>query len=152
MIDDDSSLGGGFGRIGCRSTMFGCNWRLFGQVIRFNMRFSDVIGISLSQRFRSGSSFTVHVVQRLMALKKAYADIILNTEKEVAKRIMVSERKAVRLEYELKVAKEDAVQVLMRVKQMMDCRVWVKGVLKFWIMISGVELDEFQTFKYYIFR
>ncbi|KAF5818192.1 putative [histone H3]-lysine-36 demethylase [Helianthus annuus] len=31
MIDDDSSLGGGFGRIGCWSTMFGCNWRLFGQ-------------------------------------------------------------------------------------------------------------------------
>ncbi|KAJ0804320.1 hypothetical protein HanPI659440_Chr02g0036661 [Helianthus annuus] len=90
--------------------------------------------------------------ERLMALKKAYADIILNTEKEAAKRIMVSERKAVWLEYELKVAKEDAVQMLMRVKQMMDCKVWVKGVLKFWIMISGVELDEFQTFKYYIFR
>ncbi|KAJ0883721.1 putative [histone H3]-lysine-36 demethylase [Helianthus annuus] len=31
MIDDDSSLGGGFGRIGCWSTMLGCNWRLFGQ-------------------------------------------------------------------------------------------------------------------------
>ncbi|KAF5782224.1 hypothetical protein HanXRQr2_Chr11g0493181 [Helianthus annuus] len=30
-----------------------------------------------------------------MALKKAYADIILNTEKEAAKRIMVSERKVV---------------------------------------------------------
>ncbi|MFS8032934.1 hypothetical protein Hanom_Chr17g01563541 [Helianthus anomalus] len=120
MIDDDSSLGGGFGRIGCRSTMFGCNWRLFGQ--------------------------------RLMALKKAYTDIILNTEKKAAQRIMVSERKAVRLEYELKVAKEDAVQMLMRVKQMMDCKVWVKGILKFWIMISGVDLDEFQTFKYYIFR
>ncbi|KAJ0723349.1 hypothetical protein HanPI659440_Chr08g0306921 [Helianthus annuus] len=61
--------------------------------------------------------------ERLMALKKAYADIILNTEKEAAKRIMVSERKAVRLEYELKIAKEDAVQMLMRVKQMMDCKV-----------------------------
>ncbi|MFS8001640.1 hypothetical protein Hanom_Chr13g01192711 [Helianthus anomalus] len=78
-----------------------------------------------------------------MALKKAYADIILNTEKEAAKRIMVSERKVVRLEYELKIAKEDAVQMLMRVKQMMDCKVWVKGVLKFWILISGVELDAF---------
>uniref|UniRef100_A0A251TRD9 Uncharacterized protein n=2 Tax=Helianthus annuus TaxID=4232 RepID=A0A251TRD9_HELAN len=60
--------------------------------------------------------------ERLMALKKAYADIILNTEKEAAKRIMVSERKVVRLENELKVAKEDAVQMLMRVKQMMDCK------------------------------
>ncbi|KAJ0539820.1 hypothetical protein HanHA300_Chr08g0290851 [Helianthus annuus] len=61
--------------------------------------------------------------ERLMALKKAYADIILNMEKEAAKRIMVSERKVVRLEYELKIAKEDAVQMLMRVKQMMDCKV-----------------------------
>ncbi|KAJ0697020.1 hypothetical protein HanLR1_Chr10g0364011 [Helianthus annuus] len=60
---------------------------------------------------------------RLMALKKAYANIILNTEKEVAKRIMVSDRKAVMLEYELKVAKEDAVQMLMRIKQMMDCKI-----------------------------
>ncbi|KAI7750948.1 hypothetical protein M8C21_009140 [Ambrosia artemisiifolia] len=60
--------------------------------------------------------------ERLMALKKAYADIILNTEKEAAKRIMVSERKAMRLEYELKHAKEDAVQMLMRFKQMMDCK------------------------------
>ncbi|KAJ0876296.1 putative pyruvate dehydrogenase (acetyl-transferring) [Helianthus annuus] len=61
--------------------------------------------------------------ERLMALKKAYADIILNTGKEAAKRIMVSERKAVWLEYELKIAKEDAVQMLIRVKQMMDCKV-----------------------------
>ncbi|KAM0072222.1 hypothetical protein Hdeb2414_s0001g00034001 [Helianthus debilis subsp. tardiflorus] len=61
--------------------------------------------------------------ERLMALKKAYADIILNMEKEAAKRIMVSEQKAVWLEYELKISKEDAVQMLMRVKQMMDCKV-----------------------------
>ncbi|MFS7889371.1 hypothetical protein Hanom_Chr00s000004g01606201 [Helianthus anomalus] len=61
--------------------------------------------------------------ERLMALKKAYADIILNTEKEAAKRIMLSERKV-----------------------MMDCKVWLKGVLKFWILISGVELDEFVCF------
>ncbi|MFS7934365.1 hypothetical protein Hanom_Chr05g00390751 [Helianthus anomalus] len=61
--------------------------------------------------------------KRFMDLKKVYVDIILNTEKEATKKIMVSERKAVRLEYELKVAKKDVVQMLMRVKQMMDCKI-----------------------------
>ncbi|KAI7754099.1 hypothetical protein M8C21_009614 [Ambrosia artemisiifolia] len=61
--------------------------------------------------------------ERLTALKKAYADIILNTAKEAAARIMVSERKAIRLEYELKNAKEDAIQMLLRVKQMMDVQI-----------------------------
>ncbi|KAL4584993.1 hypothetical protein LXL04_009606 [Taraxacum kok-saghyz] len=61
--------------------------------------------------------------ERLTALKKAYADIILNTAKEAAARIMVSERKALRFEYELKNAKEDALQMLLRLKQMMDSQV-----------------------------
>ncbi|XP_023730195.1 uncharacterized protein LOC111877925 isoform X1 [Lactuca sativa] len=60
--------------------------------------------------------------ERLTALKKAYADIILNTAKEAAARIMVSERKALRFEYELKNAKEDALQMLLRLKQMMDSK------------------------------
>ncbi|KAI3499369.1 hypothetical protein L1887_35166 [Cichorium endivia] len=61
--------------------------------------------------------------ERLTALKRAYADIILNTAKEAAARIMVSERKALRFEYELKNAKEDALQMLLRLKQMMDSKV-----------------------------
>ncbi|MFS7899867.1 hypothetical protein Hanom_Chr00s083421g01795341 [Helianthus anomalus] len=60
MIDDDSSLGGGFGRIGCWSTMFGCNWRLFGQVIRFNMRFYDVIALVL--QFKLSNLNTINIV------------------------------------------------------------------------------------------
>ncbi|XP_076947670.1 uncharacterized protein LOC143619679 [Bidens hawaiensis] len=61
--------------------------------------------------------------EKLTALKKVYADIILNTEKEAAARIMVSERKAVRLEYELKHAKEDAIQMLTRLKHTMDSKI-----------------------------
>ncbi|PWA64670.1 hypothetical protein CTI12_AA342660 [Artemisia annua] len=61
--------------------------------------------------------------ERIMALKKAYADIILNTAKEAAARIMVSERKAARFEYELKTAKDDAVKMLLRLKQMMDFKI-----------------------------
>ena len=62
-------------------------------------------------------------VQRLTALKRAYADIILNTAKEAAARIMVSERKALRFQQELNVSKEQALQMLLRLKQMMDSKV-----------------------------
>nr|GMC48304.1 Golgin subfamily A member 6-like protein [Ipomoea batatas] len=62
-------------------------------------------------------------LQRLAALKKAYADIILNTAKEAAARIMVSERKALRFQHELQVAKEEALRMLLRLKQMMDSKI-----------------------------
>ena len=61
--------------------------------------------------------------ERLTALKRAYADIILNTAKEAAARIMSSEQKAVRYKQELKVAKEEALGMLLRLKQMMDSKV-----------------------------
>ncbi|KAA8542606.1 hypothetical protein F0562_023758 [Nyssa sinensis] len=61
--------------------------------------------------------------KRLTALKKAYADIILNTAKEAAARIMVSERKSLRFQHELSVAKEEALQMLLRLKQMMDSKI-----------------------------
>lgn len=62
-------------------------------------------------------------MQRLTALKRAYADIILNTAKEAAARIMVSERKAVRFQHELGAAKEQGLQMLLRLKQMLDAKV-----------------------------
>lgn len=60
-----------------------------------------------------------------MALKKAYADIILNTAKEAAARIMVSERKTIRYQQELFAAKEDALRMLLRLKQMLDAKVFL---------------------------
>ncbi|GFS31795.1 hypothetical protein Acr_00g0019230 [Actinidia rufa] len=45
--------------------------------------------------------------ERLTALKRAYADIILNTAKEAAARIMVSERKALRFQQELNVTEAE---------------------------------------------
>ncbi|XP_047332757.1 uncharacterized protein LOC124936313 [Impatiens glandulifera] len=59
----------------------------------------------------------------LIALKKAYADIILNTAKEAAARIMVSERKASRYLYDLNAVKEQGVRMLLLVKQMSDSKV-----------------------------
>ncbi|CAH1443032.1 unnamed protein product [Lactuca virosa] len=61
--------------------------------------------------------------EKLTELKKAYADMILNTVKEAAGRIMISERKAYRLEFELKESKENALQMLTRLKQMMDSKI-----------------------------
>ncbi|XP_055828091.1 uncharacterized protein LOC129896259 [Solanum dulcamara] len=61
--------------------------------------------------------------ERLTALKRAYADIILNTAKEAAARIMSSEQKAVRYKHELQVAKEEALGMLLRLKQMMDSKI-----------------------------
>ncbi|KAK3031753.1 hypothetical protein RJ639_036633 [Escallonia herrerae] len=61
--------------------------------------------------------------ERLLELKKAYADIILNTAKEAAARIMLSERKALRFQYELWAAKEEALQMMVRLKTMMDSKI-----------------------------
>lgn len=67
-------------------------------------------------------------------MKKAYADIILNTAKEAAARIMVSERKALRFQQELYVAKEEAVQMLLRLKHMMDSKVNLIELLFFFFI------------------
>ncbi|KHG12344.1 Nuclear distribution protein nudE-like 1-A [Gossypium arboreum] len=61
--------------------------------------------------------------EKLTALKKAYAEIILNTAKEAAARIMVSERKALRYQQELFAAKYEALHMLLRLKQMLDAKV-----------------------------
>lgn len=61
--------------------------------------------------------------QKLTALKKAYADIILNTAKEAAARVIVSEKKAVRLQRELLYTKEEALRMLLRLKQTYDSKV-----------------------------
>ncbi|KAI4319114.1 hypothetical protein MLD38_032753 [Melastoma candidum] len=60
---------------------------------------------------------------QLIALKKAYADMILNTEKEAAARVMASERKASKYENELVVVKEEAVRLLLRLKHISDAKI-----------------------------
>lgn len=83
------------------------------------MRF-DSIFVGLISFFLLFFSF---FLQRLLSLKKAYADILLNTSKEAAARIMVSERKALRFQHEMTVAKEEALQMMLRLKKMMDSKV-----------------------------
>lgn len=61
--------------------------------------------------------------EKLTALKKAYAETILNTAKEAAARIMVSERKALSSQQDLVMAKEEALRMLVRLKQMMDSKI-----------------------------
>ncbi|XP_043725255.1 uncharacterized protein LOC122671862 isoform X2 [Telopea speciosissima] len=61
--------------------------------------------------------------EKMAALKRAYADIILNTAKEAAARIMVSERKALRFQQELSAAKEEGLNMLLRLKQIMESKI-----------------------------
>ncbi|KAH6801259.1 hypothetical protein C2S52_001723 [Perilla frutescens var. hirtella] len=61
--------------------------------------------------------------EKLTALKKAYADIILSISKEAAARVMASEKKSMRYQHELKAAKEEGIRMLMRLKQMMDTQI-----------------------------
>lgn len=60
--------------------------------------------------------------QKMVALKKAYANIILNTAKEAAARIMASERRAVQFQRELTSTKDEALRMLVRLKQMIDAK------------------------------
>ncbi|KAG6790141.1 hypothetical protein POTOM_006289 [Populus tomentosa] len=60
--------------------------------------------------------------EKLVALKKAYADIILNTAKEAANRVMESERKALRYHHDLCNSKDEALRLLLRLKQMIDAK------------------------------
>ncbi|KAI3935892.1 hypothetical protein MKX01_004619 [Papaver californicum] len=61
--------------------------------------------------------------EKLGALKKAYADIILNTAKEAAARIMASERKAYRFQQEFCTAKQEGLNLLLRLKQITDFKI-----------------------------
>ncbi|XP_038982615.1 uncharacterized protein LOC103700046 [Phoenix dactylifera] len=61
--------------------------------------------------------------QKMTALKRAYADMILNMAKESAARILESERRAIRLQHSLSLAKEEALATLLRLKSIMDLKI-----------------------------
>ncbi|KAI4347646.1 hypothetical protein L6164_008438 [Bauhinia variegata] len=60
--------------------------------------------------------------EKMMALKRAYADIILNTAKEAAARIMASERRALHFQQELSSTTDESLRMLVRMKQMIDTK------------------------------
>ncbi|KAK1273578.1 hypothetical protein QJS04_geneDACA023535 [Acorus gramineus] len=61
--------------------------------------------------------------ERMAALKRAYAEIILNTAKESAARVMASERKAQRFQQDLSASKEESLRLLVRLKSVMDSEI-----------------------------
>ncbi|KAF3338239.1 hypothetical protein FCM35_KLT17076 [Carex littledalei] len=61
--------------------------------------------------------------QRMEAVKRAYAEIILNTAAESAARILASERKAMGLQRSLATTKQDAVDMMLRLKSLMDSKI-----------------------------
>lgn len=64
------------------------------------------------------------------ALKKAYAEIILNTAKEAAARTMASEHKALRFHHDLCNTKDEALRLLIRFKQIIDVKVFSSRLYK----------------------
>ncbi|CAN6938550.1 unnamed protein product, partial [Brassica oleracea] len=61
--------------------------------------------------------------QTLAALKRAYADTILNTTKEAAARVLSSEKKTRMYQQEIVTVKDEAITTLLRLKQMYDSKV-----------------------------
>ncbi|XP_056170436.1 uncharacterized protein LOC115692096 isoform X2 [Syzygium oleosum] len=64
----------------------------------------------------------VRVIPKLMALKQAYAEIILGMAKEAAGRVMAAERRATQFQEELFSSKGEALRLLLRLKQMCDAK------------------------------
>uniref|UniRef100_A0A5B6YME1 Uncharacterized protein n=1 Tax=Davidia involucrata TaxID=16924 RepID=A0A5B6YME1_DAVIN len=60
--------------------------------------------------------------EKMVAMKKACADIILSTAKEAATRIMASERKSLRFQQDLSFSKDEALRMLLQLKQMIDSK------------------------------
>ncbi|KAE8695073.1 microtubule-associated protein TORTIFOLIA1-like isoform X1 [Hibiscus syriacus] len=73
-------------------------------------------------RLGIGAAVIIEFRVRLDPLKKAYAEIILNTDKEAAARIMVSERKALRYQQELFASKDESLRMLLRLRQIFDAK------------------------------
>ena len=65
-------------------------------------------------------------MQEMEAIKKAYAEMILNTAKEAAARVMAAELRARRTEQEMVSVKEEAANMLLRLKQMIDTKVVIE--------------------------
>ncbi|GFP97698.1 hypothetical protein PHJA_001913900 [Phtheirospermum japonicum] len=66
--------------------------------------------------------------EKLTELKKVFADVIFNINKEAARRVKSSEIQAAQYHHEWEVGKEEGVRLLMRIKQMMDFKIHQSGV------------------------
>lgn len=64
-------------------------------------------------------------MQKMEAMKRACAEMILNTAKEAAERVMAADLIARRKEQELVSVKEEAAAMLLRLKQMVDAKVTI---------------------------
>ncbi|XP_074588392.1 uncharacterized protein LOC141844252 [Curcuma longa] len=61
--------------------------------------------------------------ERMAVLKRAYADVILNTAKESAARILAAERRTLQWKQSSSLVKEDSVALILRVKALMDSKI-----------------------------
>lgn len=88
------------------------------------------------------------IFQRMAALKRAYADTILNTAKESAARILASEQRALQLQRDLSLAKAESLALLLRLKAVMDAKV---RALALYILCRGLRFSSLFLLKDRIF-
>ncbi|CAA0828455.1 Unknown protein [Striga hermonthica] len=60
--------------------------------------------------------------EKMEAIKRAYAEMILNTAKEAAARVMAAELRSRRLEHDLVSTKDEAARMLLNLKQSIDTK------------------------------
>ncbi|KAL3716940.1 hypothetical protein ACJRO7_008506 [Eucalyptus globulus] len=86
--------------------------------------------------------------EKLMAVKKAYAGIILGIAKEAAARVKAAERRASRFQEELAESKEESLRLLMRLKQMYDAKLSEAEITSAWQQERIADLEtRFQEAK-----
>ncbi|KAK3406750.1 hypothetical protein EUGRSUZ_K02895 [Eucalyptus grandis] len=86
--------------------------------------------------------------EKLMAVKKAYAGIILGIAKEAAARVKAAERRASRLQAELAESKEESLRLLMRLKQMYAAKLSEAEITSAWQQERIADLEtRFQEAK-----
>ncbi|TYH52432.1 hypothetical protein ES332_D09G028100v1 [Gossypium tomentosum] len=59
-------------------------------------------------------------LDKMAALKAAYAEVILNTEKEAAARVIISEKRAALFQQQLDCSNKESLRLLLRLKHMID--------------------------------
>ncbi|XP_010037615.2 uncharacterized protein LOC104426314 [Eucalyptus grandis] len=86
--------------------------------------------------------------EKLMAVKKAYAGIILGIAKEAAARVKAAERRASRFQAELAESKEESLRLLMRLKQMYAAKLSEAEITSAWQQERIADLEtRFQEAK-----
>ncbi|GER29433.1 organellar single-stranded DNA binding protein 3 [Striga asiatica] len=88
-----------------------------------NCKFVQSTGaLSSYEHLAAADRKTMSEPEKMEAIKRAYAEMILNTAKEAAARVMAAELRSRRLEHDLVSTKDEAARMLLYLKQSIDTK------------------------------